>query len=97
MQLPPGTPLGSNKYRSENDYEVAAAKKNSTPYKIIDTPGHGKLRGEQALSWLSKPGVSLRGVLFMLDSAALDGSSDDGETAKDTVGYLHDVLLNLQR
>lgn len=97
MRLPPGTPLGSNKYRSENDYEVAASRKNSTPYKLIDTPGHGKLRGEQALSWVTRSNVSLRGVLFMLDSATIDGSSDGGETAKDTVGYLHDVLLSLQR
>lgn len=97
MRLPPGTPLGSNKYRSENDYEVTASKKNSTPYKLVDTPGHGKLRAEQALSWITRSNVSLRGVLFMLDSATIDGSSDGGETAKDTVGYLHDVLLMLQR
>lgn len=97
MQLPPGTPLGSNKYRSENDYEVASSKENSTPYKIVDTPGHGKLRGEQALSRITKQDASLRGVMFMLDSAAIDGSTDGGEMAKDTVGYLHDVLLSLQR
>ena len=97
MRLPPGTPLRSNKYRSENDYEVAASRKNSTPYKIIDTPGHGKLRSEEALSWITKADISLRGIIFTLDSAVIDGSSDDGESAKDTVGYLHDVLLSLQR
>lgn len=32
----------------------------------------------------------------MLDSSAIEGS-DGGDTAKDTVSYLHDVLLALQR
>lgn len=44
MRLPAGTPLGSNKYRSENDFEVTAAKVEGAKYKIIDTPGHSTLR-----------------------------------------------------
>ncbi|KAK5105087.1 hypothetical protein LTS08_001361 [Lithohypha guttulata] len=98
MRLLPGTPLGSNRYRSENDYEVTASKKEGAVYKIIDTPGHGKLRSEQAISYINKTGIGLKGVIFMLDSSAMDTSAaDDGEMAKDTVSYLHDVLLNLQR
>lgn len=98
MRLPAGTPLGSNKYRSENDFEVAAAKKEGAKYKIIDTPGHGKLRLEQALNHITRPGGGLKGIVFMVDSGAMDTSAaDGGETAKDTVSYLHDVLLSLQR
>lgn len=98
MRLPAGTPLGSNKYRSENDFEVAAAKVEGAKYKIIDTPGHGKLRLEQALNYITRPGVGLKGIVFMVDSGAMDTSAaDGGETAKDTVSYLHDVLLSLQR
>lgn len=98
MRLPPGTPLGSNKYRSEHDFEVAASKKEGPKYKIIDTPGHGKLRLEHALSYIQRPGLGLRGIVFVLDSSAMDTSSaDGGEVAKDTIAYLHDVLLSLQR
>lgn len=95
MKLPPGTPLGSNKYRSENDYELKNAAKTATPYKLIDTPGHGKLRSEQALSWISKANTGLKGVILLLDSSAIE--SADSDIAKDTVRYLHDVLLALQR
>lgn len=98
MRLPPGTSLGSNKYRSENDFEVTRSKKEGAKYKIVDTPGHGKLRSEQAIAYISKPGIGLRGVIFVLDSSAMDtGAADGGEIAKDTVAYLHDVLLALQR
>ena len=58
---------------------------------MIDTPGHGKLRSESALSHLQDP--SVKGVVFMVDAAALDNL----ETARDTASYLHDVLLALQR
>lgn len=95
MRLPPGTPLGSNKYRSENDYEVQNAAKTATPYKLIDTPGHGKLRSEQALLWITKPNTGLKGVILLVDSSAVE--SADSEPAKDTARYLHDVLLALQR
>ena len=97
MRLPPGTPLGSNKYRSENDFEVAASQKRGPKYKIVDTPGHGKLRLEQSLSYITRAGISLKGVIFMVDSGAMDtAAADGGDTAKDTVSYLHDVLLRLQ-
>ena len=59
---------------------------------MIDTPGHGKLRSEQALSYLADP--SVRGVIYVLDAASLD-SGDMG--ARNAAAYLHDVLLALQR
>lgn len=95
MRLPPGTPLGSNKYRSENDYELINAAKTATPYKLVDTPGHGKLRSEQALAWITRPNTGLKGVILLLDSSAIE--SADSDISKDTVRYLHDVLLALQR
>lgn len=97
LHLPPATPLGSNKYRSANDPEVLRANKVASPYKLIDTPGHGKLRSEHALTYLSptNKNVNLAGVIFMLDSTSHESS--DSSAAKDTVSWLHDVLLALQR
>jgi signal recognition particle receptor subunit beta len=60
---------------------------------MIDTPGHGKLRSEAALSQIQNPG--LRGVIFVVDSSVLDAS--DSSTSRDTAVYLHDTLLALQR
>jgi signal recognition particle receptor subunit beta len=86
-------PLGSNKYRSKNDTTLQEAEKNRVAFNIIDTPGHGKLRGEQALSHLQNPAV--RGIIFVVDSGALDSS--DPATLRDTASYLHDVLFALQQ
>lgn len=87
--------MGSNQYRSENDFEVTQAKKTATKYQIVDTPGHGKLRLEHGLSKISTLGSSLRGVLFLLDSTVLEHLGS--EAARDVVSYLHDLLLTLQR
>ncbi|KIX92263.1 uncharacterized protein Z520_12009 [Fonsecaea multimorphosa CBS 102226] len=91
LRLPPSIPLGSNKYRSEND--VSLKDKQSTPYVMIDTPGHGKLRSDLALSQIQNP--ALRGVIFVVDSSVLDTS--DSSASRDTAVYLHDTLLALQR
>lgn len=95
LHLPPGTPLGSNQYRSENDPEVLRANREASPYKLVDTPGHGKLRPDHALLHLTSTSSKPRGVIFMLDSTALDPS--DSALATDTITYLHDTLLTLQR
>jgi signal recognition particle receptor subunit beta len=84
-------PLGSNKYRSDND--VSLKEKQPTRYVLIDTPGHGKLRNEEALSQLRSP--VLKGVIFVVDASALDPS--DSFSARDTAAYLHDTLLALQK
>jgi len=91
LLLPASVPLGSNKYRSEND--VSLKHKQPTRYVMIDTPGHGKLRTEQALSQIQNP--ALRGIIFVVDSSVLD--SGDSAASRDTAVYLHDTLLALQR
>lgn len=91
LLLPPSIPLGSNRYRSQNDSTTLSAP--ATTYQLIDTPGHGKLRTSSALSHLSDP--SLRGLIFVVDSASLD--SGNAPIARDTAVYLHDALLALQR
>ncbi len=60
---------------------------------MIDTPGHGKLRSEQALPRIGDP--TIRGIIFVVDSSVLDAS--DVSVLRDTASYLHDVLLTLQR
>jgi signal recognition particle receptor subunit beta len=69
------------------------AEKNPTICRMIDTPGHGKLRLEQSMSHLHDPAV--RGIIFVVDSSVLDSS--DTTVLRDTASYLHDVLLALQR
>ena len=64
-----------------------------TKYYLIDTPGHGKLRPEKALSHLEDR--SLAGVIYVVDAASL--GSGDPAPLKDTASYLHDILLYLQR
>jgi signal recognition particle receptor subunit beta len=93
LRLPSSIPLGSNKYRSENDSSLQSFEKNIVRYDMIDTPGHGKLRLEQALSHLENPAI--RGVIFVVDSGALDSSSPT--ISQDTASYLHDTLLALQK
>ncbi|KAI1491034.1 signal recognition particle receptor beta subunit-domain-containing protein [Biscogniauxia mediterranea] len=69
---------------------------------LVDTPGHGKLRGH-ALGRLGRGSggeeshqALLKGVVFVVDSAALD-DDDDNNALSDAAAYLYDVLLALQR
>jgi signal recognition particle receptor subunit beta len=91
--LPPTVPLASNKYRSKNDVSLQDAEKNPTRYQLVDTPGHGKLRAEQALIHLKEP--SLLGIIYVVDAASI--GSGDSASLNDAAAYLHDVLLQLQR
>lgn len=77
-----------DRYRSENDN----APRNQPTFKVIDTPGHGKLR-HHAYSTLTAEATTaaLKGVIFVLDSAAAAGGLIDAAE------YLHDVLLALQK
>jgi signal recognition particle receptor subunit beta len=93
LLLLPGVPLASNKYRSTNDLSLQEAARKPTQYRLIDTPGHGKLRAEQALSYLKEP--SLSGIIYVVDAASL--GSGDTAPSRDAAAYLHDVLLVLQR
>ncbi|KAJ5102900.1 hypothetical protein N7532_003429 [Penicillium argentinense] len=99
VSLPPTVPTASNRFRSVNDPSLKEAARNPIRYRLRDTPGHGKLRVSQGLSELQSMSQSkdvkmkLRGVLFMVDTAALV----DETTLRDAATYLHDVLLVLQK
>ncbi|CBF70783.1 hypothetical protein AN5819.2 [Aspergillus nidulans FGSC A4] len=99
IRLPVSVPIGSNKYRSVNDTSLKEAQRNPTKYRVKDTPGHGKLRGSQGLSELVSMSTTkdtksrLRGVLFMVDTAAIS----ETEALRDAASYLYDVLLILQK
>ncbi|KAL3473636.1 signal recognition particle receptor beta subunit-domain-containing protein [Aspergillus californicus] len=99
IRLPVSVPIGSNKYRSVNDTSLQEAHRNPTKYRVRDTPGHGKLRGSQGLSELQAMSTSkdikakLRGILYMIDTAALS----ETESLRDAASYLYDVLLVLQK
>ncbi|KAL4903726.1 hypothetical protein BDW74DRAFT_38804 [Aspergillus multicolor] len=99
IRLPVSVPIGSNKYRSVNDTSLKEAQRNPTKYRVKDTPGHGKLRESQGLSELLSMSASkdaklkLRGVLFMVDTAAIS----ETEALRDAASYLYDVLLVLQK
>ncbi|RJE21143.1 SRP receptor beta subunit [Aspergillus sclerotialis] len=99
VSLPPSVPTASNRFRSVNDPSLKDVSRNPVKYRLRDTPGHGKLRWEQGVSQLLSMSKAkdvkskLRGVIFMVDTAAL---SED-EVLRDTAIYLHDVLLTLQK
>ncbi|OOF92306.1 hypothetical protein ASPCADRAFT_55399 [Aspergillus carbonarius ITEM 5010] len=99
ISLPASIPTASNRYRSVNDTSLKDISKNPVKYLVRDTPGHGKLRGSQGLATLLSMSTSkdvktkLRGVLFMVDTAALS----EAEALRDTASYLYDVLLILQK
>ncbi|KAJ5660254.1 hypothetical protein N7507_006705 [Penicillium longicatenatum] len=99
VTLPPAVPTASNRYRSVNDPSLKDAARNPIRYQVKDTPGHGKLRASQGIAALHSMAGSkdlktkIRGVLFMVDTAALV----DEATLRDTATYLHDVLLVLQK
>ncbi|OTB07274.1 hypothetical protein M426DRAFT_318293 [Hypoxylon sp. CI-4A] len=56
---------------------------------LVDTPGHGKLRNQHAMTHIASS--TLRGIVYILDAASLE----DG--LADAAGYLYDVLLALQK
>lgn len=60
----------------------------------MDTPGHGKLRAAAYAAALAAPtNKNLRGIVYLVDAAALASPAGLSEAAE----YLHDVLLALQR
>lgn len=62
-----------------------------TKFLLVDTPGHGKLRNIP-LAKLART-EKLKGIVFMVDAAALG----EQETVAPTAAYLYDVLLFLQK
>ncbi|KAJ5122876.1 hypothetical protein N7526_009813 [Penicillium atrosanguineum] len=77
VTLPPAVPTASNRYRSVNDPSLKEASRNPIRYRLKDTPGHGKLRTSQGIAELQSMSSSkdvktkIRGLLFMIDTAAL--------------------------
>jgi signal recognition particle receptor subunit beta len=82
----PHVPASSH-YRSPGD----PAYERSRRFIIHDTPGHGKLRSHTT-NTLADP-KSVRGIIFVVDAAAIDEDAGLNEAAE----YLHDVLLSLQK
>ena len=88
LSLPASISASSNRYRSANDNSLDEHIK----FLLHDTPGHGKLRQAAGVTQISAI-PNLRGIIYMLDAAAM--SEADG--LRDAAEYLHDVLLTLQR
>ncbi|CAK7270164.1 hypothetical protein SEPCBS119000_003947 [Sporothrix epigloea] len=83
---------GTSKYSDDLDASGAVAKK----FLMVDTPGHGKLRGAtlaRLASAASTAETKLRAVIYMVDSAAL---AEDGGIAA-AASYLYEILLALQK
>jgi signal recognition particle receptor subunit beta len=91
LVLHPTIPLKSNRYRSDNDTSVVNLAVTGTPYKLLDTPGHGKLRSTAALTPSTISDPNLYGVIFQVDASALDSAA----YLTDVATYLHDTLLAL--
>ncbi|KAI0393100.1 signal recognition particle receptor beta subunit-domain-containing protein [Xylariaceae sp. FL0594] len=99
-----GSDDDSEKGAAVQNYKESAREDAPGSHKkflLLDTPGHGKLRGF-ALSHLqakNKPQSTqivadpsqVRGVVYVLDASMLD------ETLSDTATYLYDLLLALQK
>lgn len=86
-QLPASVRSSADQYRSENDN----APRDQPEFELVDTPGHGKLR-HYALSSLTAA-KALKGILFVVDSAAISSPAGLTEAAE----YLHNILLVLQK
>jgi signal recognition particle receptor subunit beta len=100
IELTVSTDNGASTFREAAREDAPGSHKK---FHLIDTPGHGKLRGS-AMGQLRGDGKSgknsqtqfgdsamLRGVMYVLDAATLDDSLADAAT------YLYDVLLALQK
>jgi len=104
VELTVSSDEGASTYREAAKEDAPGSHKK---FHLVDTPGHGKLRGI-ALSQLqsSKKNKNnsssssqsqigdpsqLRGAVFVLDAATLDESLSDSAT------YLYEVLLSLQK
>jgi len=78
---------GTSSFRDDLDATGSTAKK----FLLVDTPGHGKLRGAAVgqLAQAAKP----KAVVFVVDAGAL--AEPEGLAA--AASYLYDVLLFLQK
>lgn len=86
-KLPSSITAKSSIYRAADD----PSKERERQLEVIDTPGHGKLRHHAFAALASTK--TLRGLVFVVDSAALSSAAGLTEAAT----YLHDMLLALQK
>ncbi|KAF2964845.1 hypothetical protein GQX73_g8726 [Xylaria multiplex] len=96
VELTVSSDAGASTFREAAREDAPGSHKK---FYLIDTPGHGKLRGA-AMAQIGdgKPSQTqfgdsamLRGIIFVLDAATLDDSLADAAT------YLYQVLLALQK
>ncbi|KAI2616694.1 P-loop containing nucleoside triphosphate hydrolase protein [Hypomontagnella submonticulosa] len=91
-QIPQSVELTVSNDRGATTFREAAridAPGSHRKFLLVDTPGHGKLRNQHAMTQIASS--TLRGVVYILDAASLDDS------LADTAAYLYDVLLALQK
>ncbi|KAL7626439.1 hypothetical protein AAE478_003211 [Parahypoxylon ruwenzoriense] len=79
---------GASTYREAARIDAPGAHRK---FLLVDTPGHGKLRGHAAEHLTTAQ--TLRGIVYVVDAAALDADSG----LADAAGYLYEVLLALQK
>ncbi|KAL1897302.1 hypothetical protein Sste5346_004038 [Sporothrix stenoceras] len=83
---------GTSSYKDDLDASGAVAKK----FLVVDTPGHGKLRGATLARLTTASSTAsetkIKAIVYMVDGAAL---SEDGGLAA-AASYLYDILLALQ-
>ncbi|KAF3915423.1 hypothetical protein AA313_de0209286 [Arthrobotrys entomopaga] len=82
------SPAALEATKSEDGHEDVSGK----PFHLKDTPGHPKLRST-ALTNITDTTAPCIGILFMLDSAVLSAQPK----LTDTVEYLHEILLAIQK
>ncbi|KAI1823543.1 signal recognition particle receptor beta subunit-domain-containing protein [Xylaria intraflava] len=102
VELTVSSDAGASTFREAARDDAPGSHKK---FHLVDTPGHGKLRGA-AMAQLGGSGkggktggsqavlgdpATLRGVMFVVDAATLDDS------LADAAAYLYDVLLALQK
>jgi signal recognition particle receptor subunit beta len=78
---------GTSHFRDDLDASNSTVKK----FLVVDTPGHGKLRGVATQLLAATP--KLRGLVFVVDAGALSEHDALAEAAT----YLYEVLLFLQK
>ncbi|KAI0971045.1 signal recognition particle receptor beta subunit-domain-containing protein [Xylaria arbuscula] len=97
IELTVSSDAGASTFREAAREDAPGSHKK---FHLVDTPGHGKLRGTTMaqLGGDGKTGPTqfgdaamLRGILYVLDAATLDDSLTDAAT------YLYQVLLALQK
>ncbi|KAI0379658.1 P-loop containing nucleoside triphosphate hydrolase protein [Hypomontagnella monticulosa] len=91
-QIPQSVELTVSNDRGATTFREAAqidAPGSHRKFLLVDTPGHGKLRNQHAMTQLAAS--TLRGVVYILDAASLEDS------LADAAAYLYDVLLALQK